>query len=451
MSDTLSHVDFAEETLAGRRQPSKQPPTLDSQDESSARSIKLRVVNETRERLDSNASFLGDLGSSSSIPVDWTAREFAENKDQEARWRDSVDSTHEKRSAVPTSFHARAVDVLVKLRLLPVMKALQDPGDKGGLNEALSRAENILEFAVKENASSALQGRCCYYIGVAMYLLDDDEAEQFFVGALDAKGIYEEGRWAQQWTNHYDSLGDLSPNRVATSERPVSWTGSIGGYMRSEKKKYAGSSILSSQKGDTNPQKSPARQRKQRGEGIQATTPVSQRFSLDIQDDPRQEHSFGSQTPGSRVGSSIGGGGESIPSFSSWNSSAHSQTFDPSRPVLDTDGLHSPKCSHVSPTTSQNNETGEDQLPSIDLDTPFASPHHRRSKSVTFSPITPTPNAETHKQLNSSRRKSSRFHVNAPSVLEKVKELSIDSTDGDELPSKEAPPAPWAESEQEFY
>lgn len=454
-----SHGNATEDTLAGRRGPSKLPPTLissyrrPSADEGSLRSGPLRVVNNHGERLDSDASVLADQQSESTLPYNWSAGDFAADQDHKNRWRESVDS-RQPQTQVPSSFHARTVDILVKLRLLPVMKSLQDPNDKGGLQEALRRAETILEFAAKENATQALQGRCCYYIGVAMHLLRDDEAAQYFVGALDAKGVYEEGRWAQQWTNHYESLGELSPNRVGETNRPVSWASNIGGYLQDNgpgRVPYAGSGNSLSQKrgiiGKSLSSESGERPWKPQPGGIQVTTPVSTRFSLDTHDEPFQSGTLGSKTPGSRYGSSVGGG-ESIPSFSTWDSSP-SKRSDASRPAVDTDGLHSPKCAHVSPIT----ETAGDDDDSVDEENspPQSSPHHARSKSVTFDTTTLKSDVYTYEPLSNVRSQSSRFYANPPSLLEQIDELSIDQTDGSEAAAEKTPLAPDTGSEEETY
>lgn len=390
-------------TLAGRRQPMKTPPTLhnaqnasyswDLQDEGELRSGQLRVVNETRERLDSDASILVEQETSSSVPYEWSASALAEDNDRKARWRDSVNSKLGTKIAIPRSFQEQATDVLIKIRLLPIMKTLKSTSDKDVLAQALKRAEAVLEYAVKEHASSATQGRCCYYIGVAKHLLDHKDALKYFRGALDAKGVYEEGRRAQQWINHYESMADLSPHRVAISSRPVSFLDGMYNfkdYLMGGRRKSNENSVA----------------------GVQVTTPVSKRFSLDIQDDYHESDVVSSNANRDGEDFSVAGG-ESIPSFTSWGSSSKTAQPTPaSSEWAANGGSHSPR-SVLSKTTALDSDV------------------------------------EKQGSLR-DRRRSSIFNVNT--VLKKVRELSISPTKSDEHLMEEGhSPFEPNGKEQSFY
>lgn len=350
----------------------------------------LRVVNEDRERLGSDTSGVMDLQSSSSMPYAWSAGGFTEHQDRKARWKDSPSDSNGKTSPIPLSFHGQTVALVIKLRLLPVMKTLIKSTEKNDLMEALKHAEAVLDYAVQEDATPALQGRCCYYIGVALHLLDEKNAFKFFVGALDAKGVYEEGRWAQQWINHYESMAELSPKRLAHSDRPISWSGDIGDYLRNDRhENEATGGIKAVPKGTR--QRSEV-QREPLDEGVQITTPVRQRFSLDIIDDLDENYSFDSDSINRRPGTSLAGR-EWLPSISSWGSpTSSSKTIEPARRA--TDGSRSPSSTPTSATHRSDGYDGIDKFTSSDLVSPASSTHHTRSESVTFNSTVREPEVE---------------------------------------------------------
>lgn len=117
---------------------------------------------------------------------------MTEDKDRRARWRDSINSRPGTKSAVPLSLHGQATEILVNIRLLPIMKILNSTSDKDILFQALRRALAVLDFAVAQDASSAIQGKCCYYVGVAKHMLEDNDAITFFHSALETGGVFEE-------------------------------------------------------------------------------------------------------------------------------------------------------------------------------------------------------------------------------------------------------------------
>ena len=116
----------------------------------------------------------------------------------------------------PQSSQEVALEIMVKIRLLPAVTLLRHSFDAKAASEAAKVAQDALIWAQNNGASRALQARCCYYIGIAHYILGTrpvyDRPMLWFQRALEAEEPYDEGRRARSWINHWEST-HLSPNQ----------------------------------------------------------------------------------------------------------------------------------------------------------------------------------------------------------------------------------------------
>lgn len=101
----------------------------------------------------------------------------------------------------------------IQLRLLPVLCILKNPNrSPAARSEAKAVAQQVSQYALDNNASNPLIARCSYYVAHSHLNLNDktpsQDALNWFQRATEASEAgYPEGQWAQEWINHYESLG----------------------------------------------------------------------------------------------------------------------------------------------------------------------------------------------------------------------------------------------------
>ncbi|OQO09579.1 hypothetical protein B0A48_04981 [Cryoendolithus antarcticus] len=227
---------------------------------------------------------ISDDGESGSEADSSTPRARAETSVK----HDRVDSGEEAVTFLnpPGTPRTIMMNIEVKLRLLSAVhfltKTNQTAHDR---NEATRIAAETRTFVTKCKGTTALEARCQYYIAIAHNddpkIPSNDRARRYHELAREATlGGYPEGRWAGQWLNHWERLN----NQRSPTAKIASWAYSTA------------VSVISYVRGSSTTPSKPSRS--------------------DSEQDPfgRDRQSLSDISP-------IEGGGERIPSFSTWRSS----------------------------------------------------------------------------------------------------------------------------------
>jgi hypothetical protein len=268
------------------------------------------------------------------------------------------------------------LDLMIKMRLFPVIIGLTKSKDIGDIRRALTEAHAVHQYAESKHANRAQIARCCYYVGVGEHGVHGNVKHRartmlWFEKALAANAVYEESIWAQQWLNYYDDL-TLSPDRSEWERRQLlTSSGGISVKSRIQKKSAnGGESILSTELTS------------EREPGIPSLTPVSKRFSLETDNDDDLDHyESDSRTSSPRPSGRLG---NRIPSFSS-ESSADSSSSMESLTTTTTQATFSPDFNLNQPTTptSQDKATSlaEELERAQSPKTPSKSPRRKSASS----------------------------------------------------------------------
>ena len=283
------------------------------------------------------------------------------------------------------------VELRVKHRLFPAMVMLSRPGMlvPSDVETAAKNARSALKLAQDEVVAEALQARCAYYVGLAEYLLvtkdprgmplpnsilDEDDTTpksttsrdeksipslESFKRACAAKGVYDEGVWAEEWLQY---LKDLQ--NTADEASPLAEDSKTGSWVKGLWRNFWPRSKGQSGRDDKQDSKSPP---------SDATDETYER----------------------------------IPSFKSIRSD------ETSRPTSkdSTTPATSPTSSTEITTTSPPGATEKSSLP-----LPVTSPTHSPTKSISFTSTSTSPNGNTSPQKSIYDRRHSR----RPSYLAKL-------------------------------
>ncbi|KJX95642.1 hypothetical protein TI39_contig4100g00010 [Zymoseptoria brevis] len=233
------------------------------------------------------------------------------------------------------------LDVMIKVRLIPVALGLKHSRNSEDISHALTEAYAVHQYAEACGASTAIVARCCYYIAVGEHGVNGKDRHRsrtylWFEKALDAAGVYDESIWAQQWIDYYDDL-TLNPDRSEAARRKMSSFGAAHDRVRAAKAQLQNSDKSDIRHTELLTEPEP---------GVLILTPVSKRFSLDVRDDYTSPNSpnASSSRRFSREMSTISddyntdsppstsdrSGGERIPDFSSEEGSDYSTSPCPS-------------------------------------------------------------------------------------------------------------------------
>ncbi|SMY27874.1 unnamed protein product [Zymoseptoria tritici ST99CH_1A5] len=233
------------------------------------------------------------------------------------------------------------LDVMIKVRLIPVALGLKHSKNFEDISRALTEAYAVHKYAEACGASTAIVARCCYYIAVGEHGVNGKDRHRsrtylWFEKALDAAGVYDESIWAQQWIDYYDDL-TLNPYRSEAARRKMSSFGAAHDRVRAAKAQPQTSDKSDIRHTELLTEPEP---------GVLILTPVSKRFSLDVRDDYTSPTSpsapssrrfsaemstiSGDYNTESPPSTSDRAGGERIPDFSSEEGSGYSSSPCPS-------------------------------------------------------------------------------------------------------------------------
>ena len=147
----------------------------------------------------------------------------------------------------------------VRMMLMPAILLLANPQNlkSDDVEKAIRYARSAQYLARSRNVEESLQARCSYYIGLAAFLLlpkharlalgrptsigsqselgKPETVQAYFEEACKAKGVFDEGTWAEQWVDYLESpevRKELSESLEQEEERPTSSGSWVGGWVR---------------------------------------------------------------------------------------------------------------------------------------------------------------------------------------------------------------------------
>ena len=269
----------------------------------------------------------------------------------------------------------------VRMMLMPAILLLANPKNlkSDDVEKAIRYARSAQYLARSRNVEESLQARCSYYIGLAAFLLlpkharlalgrptsigsqselgKPETVQAYFEEACKAKGVFDEGTWAEEWVDYLESpevIKELSESLEQEEERPTSSGSWVGGWVR----RLWGSKESQQEFQDRQTAKRPPKDRLDR----RRDSAISQDTDSTTRPD----------------------GPERVPSFDSWHSgdsrpssSAASTRQDDESPTLPPP-VTSPK---TSPTKLISVSTVSKDVPSSGSDTSAPSPIYERRHS----------------------------------------------------------------------
>ena len=281
-------------TLAGRRQGrrflekidtgfSRQSDEANAEDQSDSVNAEASQEQDKSPETGQQASQEERSGGTSSILPDEDAFEFGlrrhpgsstsagsrnrrRRQKRKSAARESTLGVHvQQKYIVSYNIELVAAELRVKYRLFPAMVLLSHPeviiadANLKNVREAGEYAIAAWRVAREYRVNDALQARCAYYLGLAEYLLADKDERgipislsqpnspdspdsfgdefsktacvRYFTDACAAKGVYDEGEWAQQWLNYFKSAA-LSPSTNTRPQSAGSWVGGVWNAVR---------------------------------------------------------------------------------------------------------------------------------------------------------------------------------------------------------------------------
>ena len=288
-----------------------------------------------------------------------------------------------------TDYESPIAALRVRMLLTPAIILLSRPSSlkADDVENAIRYARSAQDLARSEGVEEALKARCSYYIGLAAFLLlpkhttnawqrptsigsrselgKPDTVQSYFEHACLAKGIYEEGTWAEEWVDYLKAPEVRRKLSISVEERPTSSGSWVSGWLQ----KVWGSKD------------------NQQGNGVK---------HLPVHRSQRRNYSVTSQGTDSTFQPS---GPERIPSFESWhmddsrpsssastNSSKDALRFPP-MPVENASPTTSPSFSSLRSPTIPKSES-EDTLPApVTSPSPKTSPTRHISIAALSSPV----------------------------------------------------------------
>ena len=316
-----------------------------------------------------------------------------------------------------TEYQSPIAALRVRMMLMPAVLLLSKPSSlkADDVEKAIRYARVAQDIARNGDVEKELEARCSYYIGLAAFLLLPKHAllassrpasigslselgkletvQSYFEQACAAKGVYEEGDWAEEWVVYLESpevSKELSES--VEDERPTSSGSWVSGWM----KRVWGSKESHQQSSNDHSVKRPP------GSILRSR-----------RDSATSEHTESTFRPS---------GPERIPSFESWHSdeprpeSAMSEERFPGpfKIPQDTDDDESPR------ERIWFNDLTPDSPEPI-LPAPVTSPHTSPTKRISFAGLSKTaaPSASSDNTPISSPIYERR-HSRRPSLLARV-------------------------------
>ena len=155
-----------------------------------------------------------------------------------------------------TDYESPIVALRVRMLLTPAIILLSRPSSlkADGVENAIRYARSARDLARSEGVEEALEARCSYYIGLAAFLIlpkhttdawqrptsigsqselgKPETVQSCFEHACLAKGIYEEGTWAEEWVDYLKSPEVRRKLSISVEERPTSSGSWVSGWLQ---------------------------------------------------------------------------------------------------------------------------------------------------------------------------------------------------------------------------
>jgi hypothetical protein len=317
-----------------------------------------------------------------------------------------------------TKYKSPIAGLRVRMMLMPAILLLSKPSSlkADDVEKAIRYARLAQDIARNGNVEKELEARCSYYIGLAAFLLLPKHAlfasnrpasigslselgkletvQLYFEQAFAAKGVYDEGAWAEEWVEYLQSPDvrkELSES--VEDERPTSSGSWIGGWM----KRVWGSQA--------------SQQQPSNGQSVKRPPGNILKTRRDSATSQNTASTFRPDGP------------ERIPSYESWH-------IDESRPESAMSEERFPGPFKISQDT-EDDEAPRERIwfnyptpdsPEPILPAPVTSPHASPTKRISFAGLSknPTPSASSDSDTPVSSPIYERRHSRRPSLLARV-------------------------------